>query len=107
MYNVIIIFFAGIREITQTKEIRVEFEQGDLTLQDIIIYLIEKYKKLREILFKGVPSSQVEAYLGKKIDFQITQVKFAINRKITTQSSQKVTISDGDVIAMFLPLIGG
>jgi hypothetical protein len=78
-----------------------------LTLHDLIVSLVIKYPALNDIIFQKIPTPQIDEYLGNEIDFQIRNVKFAKNRKIITHANQDVTFSDGDIIAIFLPLIGG
>jgi molybdopterin converting factor small subunit len=102
-----ILFFAGLREIIQTSETGLIFCDEEVTLHDVILKLLEKFERLNEIIFQKIPQNQIDGYLGNEIDFPITNVKFARNRKIIAHADQNVIFKDGDVIAIFLPLIGG
>ncbi|TFG18106.1 MAG: hypothetical protein EU530_09780 [Promethearchaeota archaeon] len=100
-------FFAGLREITKTKEVILPFGSPDILLRDVIKNLIEKYPKLTDVLFQNVPPNQIDEYLGNEMNFELTKVKFAKNRKIIAHATQDVIFGDGDTLAIFLPLMGG
>jgi molybdopterin converting factor small subunit len=105
--NVTILFFAGLREITNTKESILHTSKSPFTLHDVVVSLVKKYPALKDIIFHKIPTPQIDEYLGDEIDFQIRSVKFAKNRKIISYANQDVTFSNGDTIALFLPLLGG
>lgn len=105
--NLTVLFFAGLREITKTNQVTLHFDKSLISLHDLVVCLIKKYSKLKEIVFQKISQKEIDDYLGNVTDFQITQVKFAKNRKILTDTTQNAVFSDGDTIAIFLPLMGG
>ena len=107
MSEITILFFAGLREITRVKELNLQLSKSPFTLHDVIVFLVKKFPPLKDIIFQKIPTPHIDEYLGDEIDFQITNVKFAKNRKIISHANHDVTFSDGDSIALFLPLMGG
>ena len=100
-------FFAGLREITKTKELTIPFDSPKITLLEVVRILIKNFPKLTEILFQNIPPNQIDEYLGNEMNFELMKVKFAKNRRIIAHATQDVTFIEGDTLAIFLPLMGG
>ncbi len=105
--QITVLFFAGLREKTNTKESKILFPSSTISLLEIMKQLIQKYDQLSELFFPNIPPIEIEAYLGNEVDFTLTRVKFAQNRKIIAHPTHEVHFSDGDTLAIFLPLMGG
>ena len=84
-----------------------QFKSTEIALSEIIMRLIEKYRKLTELFFPKIPLNQIDDYLGDEMNFEIINVKFAKNRKIIAHATHDILFNNGDTLAIFLPLMGG
>lgn len=105
--QITVLFFAGLREITNTKESKIQFTSSSITLLEIVKQLVRQYEQLSELFFPNILPIEIEAYLGVEADFTLTRVKFARNRKIIAHPTHEIHLIDGDTLAIFLPLMGG
>ncbi len=105
--NITVFFFAGLREKTGTKEIKLHFNESPVSLLEVVKVLIQRYDQLTELLFPNIPKDEIDEYIGNEVDFHITRVKFAKNRKIIAHPTHIIHFIDGDTLAIFLPLMGG
>ena len=105
--HITILFFAGLREKTNTKETTIQFSTSSISLLDTVKRLIQQYEQLSEIFFPKIPPDQIDEYLGDEVNFTLTRVRFARNRKIIANPTHEIHLTDGDILAIFLPLLGG
>ena len=105
--QITILFFAGLREKTNTKETTIQFKTASISLLKIVKRIIQQYTQLSEIFFPKIPPNQIDEYLGDEVNFTLTRVRFARNRKMIANPTHEIYLTDGDTLAIFLPLIGG
>jgi len=89
-----VLYFAGIRDITQKDTEICDFEQKKL--RDLVQWLINKYAPLKEILW----DNNNQSFRG--------YISIAINHKIIRNNDLlSIELHEGDKVAFLTPVSGG
>ena len=90
-----VVYFGPFRDITEIKEEYIEFQNNKLTVNDLLVKIVQKYgeKMKSELFFEGMIHEHLHLLLN--------------GQDIRTLSNLATPLNDGNRVAIFFAIGGG